>query len=50
MKKLLLTLTLALGIFTAQGQNNQIPTFCPDKESIEIAFFADIHVNEGNAL
>ena len=50
MKKLFLTLALALGLATAQGQNDQIPTFAPGKESIEVAFFADIHVNEGNAM
>ncbi|MBR3800346.1 MAG: metallophosphoesterase, partial [Rikenellaceae bacterium] len=50
MKKLLITLALVLGFATAQGQNNEIPTFCPDKEEIEIAFFADIHVNLGNAM
>ena len=50
MKKLLLTLSLVLASFAAQGQNNEIPTFCPDKEEIEIAFFTDIHVNLGNAM
>ena len=50
MKKLLLTLSLVLASFAAQGQNNEIPTFCPDKESLEIAFFTDIHVNLGNAM
>ena len=33
MKKLLLTLSLVLASFAAQGQNNEIPTYAPDKES-----------------
>lgn len=50
MKKLLLAIGLVASGIAARAASPQIETICPDKDSLTIAFFTDIHITPGNPM
>ena len=50
MRNLILSILLVGFCTAAPARKPQIPTVCPDKDELNIAFFTDIHVTPGNRM